>query len=69
MEKKSTSFSIFVDGRHTHELGFQPTLALNREDCIWHLGAKYGGEEYNEMVRTGRIQWHDDRVIITTKKD
>ncbi len=63
---ESTIFEIWVDGKLT-TINNHHTLADNREDAIWHLGAKYGGVKYNEMYRNGQIVWSDNQVTITTK--
>ncbi len=51
------SYTIHIDGTLYKTL---PT----REDCIWHLGAKYGGSEYNKLYRAGRIQWSETTCCI-----
>ncbi len=48
-----------------HILGTQPYEVKNREEAIWHLGAKYGAGVYNQAFREGLIVWNDDYVKVT----
>ncbi len=62
---KNETFLIYINGKLYLKMNYQNTLERNRVDAIWHLGAKFGGVTYNEMVRKGQIVWSDDKVIIT----
>lgn len=60
------AFLIYIDGKLDSQIAHKKTLSDNREDAIWHLGAKYGGVKYNEMYKNGQIVWSDTQVTITT---
>ena len=60
-------FFIYIDGKLNTQIAHKKNLADNREDAIWHLGAKYGARKYNEMYKNGQIVWSDTQVTITTK--
>jgi hypothetical protein len=62
----NTPFLIYIDGKLDSQIAHKKTLADNREDAIWHLGAKYGAGKYNEMYNNGQIVWSDTQVTITT---
>jgi hypothetical protein len=61
-----SAFLIYIDGKLASQIAHKKTLADNREDAIWHLGAKYGAGKYNEMYNNGQIVWSDTQVTITT---
>jgi hypothetical protein len=48
-----------------HVLGTQPYEVKDKEEAIWHLGAKYGAGVYNQAFRQGLIAWNDDHVKVT----
>ena len=61
------TFQIFINDELYKTMDRLSTLDENKEDAIWHLGAKFGGVIYNRMVKDGQIKWGDDQVVITTK--
>ena len=61
------TFQIFINDELYKTMNRLPTLDENKEDAIWHLGAKFGCITYNKMVKDGQIKWNDDQVVITTK--
>lgn len=61
------TFQIFINGEIYKTMNRFPILENNKEDAIWHLGAKFGGVIYNKMVKDGLIQWSDYRVDINIR--
>lgn len=63
MEKdKNNTFAIYIDNKLYKEL-------TCKEDAIWHLGAKYGGMDYNAMYAKGQIQWYENKCNIFINTD
>ena len=61
------TFQILTNGEVYKNMNIHPTLDKNKEDAIWHLGAKFGGVIYNKMVKDGLIKWGDNQVVINLK--
>lgn len=61
------TFQILINGEVYKNMNRLPTLDMNKEDAIWHLGAKFGGVIYNKMVKDGLIKWGDNQVVINLK--
>ena len=61
------TFQILINGEVYKNMNRLPTLDMNKEDTIWHLGVKFGGVIYNRMVKDGLIKWGDNQVVINLK--
>jgi hypothetical protein len=47
-----------------HILGTQPYEVQNREEALWHLGAKYGAGIFNQALREGLITFTETFVKV-----
>lgn len=66
MEKKkqNTTTKIHYVGEETIQ---ELHVGASMEDAMYHLGAKYGGEEYNRKVKNGEITFDEENNIVEVK--
>lgn len=57
MKTSKSNFKIFVDGKLSKTV---PT----KEDAMWYLGAKFGGNTYNKMVNENLIIYYENGVSV-----
>jgi hypothetical protein len=53
------NFKVIINGRLFSK-------AASKEDALWSMGARFGGNKYNKMYTNGQIIFFENKVVITT---